>query len=64
MGITGTERTYNGLTVSYLSDLSGIDEANLAVKLLNPRAFTLGEVAELAPHLGVTVDAYIAAVLA
>lgn len=54
---------WNGHSVEDLSDLSGIDEDVLAWKLLDPAQFTIGEAAELAPHLGVDVHAYVTAVL-
>lgn len=60
---TRTEKSYNGHRVEDLSDLSGITEDVLAVKLENPRLFTLSEVSELAPLLGFTPEAYVAEVL-
>lgn len=64
MGIETTESRWNGHTVSDLSDLTGMSEDALYRKMWNPRLFTLGEVAELAPHLGFTPAEYAFAVLA
>lgn len=61
--LTRTEKSYNGHSVEDLSDLSCINADVLAVKLENPRLFTLSEVSELAPHLGYTPEAYVAEVL-
>jgi len=58
-----TEGRLNGLSIEDLSDLSGIDSDILAAKLAAPREFTLDEVAELAPHLGLTVYAFVGSVL-
>lgn len=59
-----TESRWNGHTVSDLADLTGINEDVLAHKMWNPRTFTLGEIAELAPHLGMTPAQYAFEVLA
>lgn len=59
-----TEGRWNGLSIEDLSDLTGINSRTLAEKLPSPEGFTLAEVAELAPHLGMTVVEYVAAVLA
>lgn len=61
---SGVSPTYNGHTADELSDLTGFDPELLAVKLENPRLFTIAETAELAPHLGTTAARYVEAVLA
>lgn len=60
---TRTEKSYKGHRIGDLSDLSGIAEDVLAVKLENPRLFTLSEVSGLAPILGFTPEAFVAEVL-
>ena len=62
--LTGAEKSYNGLTAEDLSDLSGIDADAIVFLLDNPRRLTLAEVEALAPHLGVTAEAFVHGVLA
>jgi len=60
---TATETLRNGHTLEDLSDLSGIAADVLEIRFATPREFTLGEVAELAPHLGMTAGQFVGSVL-
>ena len=61
--LQGAEKLYKGLTAEDLSDLSGIDAEVIAFKMAHPRDFTLREVVDIAPHLGLTADMMVARVL-
>lgn len=60
----GAEEPYKGRTLGELSDLTGISSSVLANKWNTPRDFTLGEASAIAPHIGMTVDEFVAWVLA
>ena len=61
--LKATETLYRGFTAGELSDLSDIDVETLRVKMSNPRTFTITEVSNLAPHLGLTADTMVARIL-
>lgn len=56
--------TLTAFEVETLSDLTGLDAGTIAAKWDTPRQFTLSEVDALAPHLGMTADEFVTAVLA
>lgn len=60
----GAEEPYKGRTLGELSDLTGISSSVLANKWNTPQDFTIAEASEIATHIGMSVDEFVAGVLA
>lgn len=50
---------FNGLSADVLSDLTDVDILTLEECMPRPQNFTIAEVADLAPHVGMTVEEFV-----